>query len=130
MRNRNSYNSIKNKLKIESFSGNLPQFIYQDIYFQIVGYNQIQDILYTERKVKKSSKVNEYKINEGKAIVIFKEKYIKIVLINNPKEAMKELDKLEKEIEIYTSRIRKERKSNIREWKPSNKYRTNYKTSF
>lgn len=28
----NSYNSIKNKLKIESFSGNLPQFIYQDIY--------------------------------------------------------------------------------------------------
>ena len=52
------------------------------------------------------------------------------MLINNPKEAMKELDKLEKEIEIYTSRIRKGRKSNIREWKTSNKYRTNYKTSF
>lgn len=52
------------------------------------------------------------------------------MLINNPKEAMKELDKLEKEIEKYTSRIRKNRKSNIREWKPSNKYRTNYKTSF
>ena len=126
----NSYNSIKNKLKIESFSGNLAQFIYQDIYAQIVVYNQIQDILYTGRKVKKSSKGNEYKINEGKAIGIFKEKYIKIMLINNPKEAMKELDKLEKEIEIYTSRIRKGRKSNIREWKPSNKYRTNYKTSF
>lgn len=47
-----------------------------------------------------------------------------------PKEAMKELDKLEKEIEKYTSRIRKDRKSNKREWKPSNKYRTNYKTSF
>ena len=43
---------------------------------------------------------------------------------------MKELDKLEKEIEKYTSRIRKDRKSNKREWKPSNKYRTNYKTSF
>ena len=126
----NSYNSIKNKLKIESFSGNLPQFIYQDIYAQIVVYNQIQDILYTGRKIKKSSKGNEYKINEGKAIGIFKEKYIKIMLINNPKEAMKELDKLEKEIEKYTSRIRKNRKSNIREWKPSNKYRTNYKTSF
>ena len=70
----NSYNSIKNKLKIESFSGNLPQFIYQDIYAQIVVYNQIQDILYTGRKIKKSSKGNEYKINEGKAIGIFKEK--------------------------------------------------------
>ena len=126
----NSYNSIKNKLKIESFSGNLPQFIYQDIYAQMVVYNQIQDILYTGRKIKKSSKGNEYKINEGKAIGIFKEKYIKIMLINNPKETMRELDKLEKEIEKYTSRIRKGRKSNPREWKPSNKYRINYKTSF
>ena len=126
----NSYNSIKNKLKIESFSGNLPQFIYQDIYAQIVVYNQIQDILYTGSKTKKSSKGNEYKINEGKAIGLFKEKYIKIMLINNPKEAMKELDILEKEMGKYTSRIRKGRKSNIREWKPSNKYRTNYKTSF
>lgn len=69
-------------------------------------YNQIQDILYTGRKIKKSLKGNEYKINEGKAIGIFKEKYIKIMLINNPKEAIKELDKLEKEIEKYTSRIR------------------------
>lgn len=93
-------------------------------------YNQIQDILYTGRKIKKSSKGNEYKINEGKAIGIFKEKYIKIMLINSPKEAMKEFDKLEKEIEKYTSRIRKDRKSNKREWKASNKYRTNYKTNF
>lgn len=52
------------------------------------------------------------------------------MLINNLKEAMKELNKLEKEIEKYTSRIQKNRKSNIRVWKPSNKYRTNYKTSF
>ena len=93
-------------------------------------YNQIQDILYIGSKTKKSSKGNEYKINEGKAIGLFKEKYIKIMLINNPKEAMKELDILEKEMGKYTSRIRKGRKSNIREWKPSNKYRTNYKTSF
>lgn len=125
-----SYNSIKNKLKIESFSGNLPQFIYQDIYAQIVVYNQIQDMLNTGRKIKKTLKGKEYKINEGKAIGLFKEKYIKIMLINDVAEAIKELEKLEKEMEKYTSRIRKGRKSNIREWKPSNKYRTNYKTSF
>ena len=51
-----SYNSIKNKLKIEEFTGNLPQFIYQDIYAQIVVYNQIQDMLYTGKKEIKSPK--------------------------------------------------------------------------
>lgn len=30
----------------------------------------------------------------------------------------------------YVSIIRKNRKNSIREWSPSNKYRTNYKTSF
>lgn len=125
-----SYNSIKNKLKIEQFTGNLPQFIYQDIYAQIVVYNQIQDMLYTGRKEIKSPKGNEYKINEGKAIGIFKEKYIKIMLIKDKKKAIKELDLLEKEMEKYISIIRKNRKSSVREWSPSNKYRTNYKTSF
>lgn len=125
-----SYNSIKNKLKIEEFTGNLPQFIYQDIYAQIVVYNQIQDMLYTERKDIKSKKGNEYKINEGKAIGIFKEKYIKIMLIEDKRKAIKELDLLEKEMEKYVSVVRKDRKSSIREWSPSNKYRTNYKTSF
>lgn len=87
-----SYNSIKNKLKIEEFTGNLPQFIYQDNYAQIVVNNQIQDMLYTGRKEIKSKKRNEYKINEGKAIQIFKEKYIKIMLIENKEKAVKELD--------------------------------------
>lgn len=125
-----SYKSIKNKLKIEEFTGNLPQFIYQDIYAQIVVYNQIQDMLYTGRKERKSAKGNEYKINEGKAIGIFKEKYIKIMLIKNKRKAIKELELLEKEMEKYVTIIRRNRKSNIREWSPSNKYRTNYKTSF
>lgn len=117
-----SYNSIKNKLKIEEFTGNLPQFIYQDIYAQIVVYNQIQDMLYPGRKEIKSPK--------GKAIGIFKEKYIKIMLIKDKRKAIKELDLLEKEIEKYVSIVRKNRKSSVREWSPSNKYRTNYKTCF
>lgn len=125
-----SYNSIKNKLKIEEFTGNLPQFIYQDIYAQIVVYNQIQDMLYPGRKEIKSPKGKDYKINEGKAIGIFKEKYIKIMLIKDKRKAIKELDLLEKEIEKYVSIVRKNRKSSVREWSPSNKYRTNYKTSF
>ena len=59
---------------------------YPNLYIKIyiVVYNQIQDILYTGRKIKKSLKGNEYKINEGKAIGVFKEKYIKIMLLDNP----------------------------------------------
>ena len=87
-------------------------------------------MLYTGREEVKSRKGNEYKINEGKAIGIFKEKYIKIMLIKDKRKAIKELDLLEKEIEKYVSIVRKNRKSNMREWSPSNKYRTNYKTSF
>lgn len=34
------------------------------------------------------------------------------MLLNNPRKAMKEFDMLEKEIEKYTSRIRKGRKNN------------------
>ncbi len=37
---------------------------------------------------------------------------------------------LDVEIEKYVSIVRKNRKSIVREWSPSNKYRTNYKTSF
>lgn len=68
----------------------------QDIYAQIVVYNQIQDMLYTGRKEIKTKKRNEYKINEGKAIGVFKERYIKIMLIENKEKAVKELDILEK----------------------------------
>ena len=39
-------------------------------------------------------------------------------------------DSIEKEIEKYVLIVRKNRKSSVREWSPSNKYRTNYKTSF
>lgn len=87
-------------------------------------------MLYTGRKTTKSKNGNEYRINEGKAIGIFKEKYIKIMLIKNKEKAVKELDFLEREMEKYVSIIRKKRKSCVREWSPSNKYKTNYKTSF
>lgn len=86
-----SYNSIKNKLKIESFTGNLPIFIYQDIYAQIFVYNELQDMIYTGNKelleVHKNKKSKlEYKINENKAIGIYKEQYIGILLIEDQKE--------------------------------------------
>lgn len=130
-----SYDSIKNKLKIESFTENLPIFIYQDIYAQIFVYNQLQDMIYTGNKelleTNKNRKLKlEYKINENKAIGIYKEEYIRILLIEDKKEMNQEFENLIKEMERYTSAIRNNRETQPRRWNQKNKYRTNFKPSF
>lgn len=63
--------------------------------------------LFYNKKEIKSPKGKEYKINERKAIGIFKEKYIKTMLIKDKRKAIKELDLLEKEIEKYVSIVLK-----------------------
>lgn len=130
-----SYNCTKNKLKIESFTGNLPIFIYQDIYAQVFVYNQIQDMIYTGNeeliKANKEKQLKlEYKINENKAIGIYKEQYIKILLIQDEIERNYEFDNLIKEMERYTSAIRNNRETQPRKWNSRNRYRNNLKPSF
>jgi len=127
-----SYNSIKNKLKIESYTGNLPVFVYQDIYAQTVVYNQIQDLLRLSNqelsKLNRGKKLkNEVKVNENKAIGLFKEQFIRI-MINGDDEG--DYERLIKEMARYASVIRKNRPSKPRIWNNSNKYRTNLKSSF
>lgn len=130
-----TYNSIKNKLKIESFTGNLPIYIYQDIYAQIFVYNQLQDMIYTgneellETNKNKKTKL-KYKINENKAIGIYKEKYIRILLMKDKEESNQEFENLIKEMERYASAIRNNRETQPRKWNHKNKYRTNFKPSF
>ena len=130
-----SYNSIKNKLKIEKCTGKLPIYVYQDIYAQVLVYNQVQDILNAEneelrKRNKKKNLKNEYQINENKAIGLFKEQFIKIMLIEDKNEAVKAYDKLSEEMVRYVSAIRKERKTEKREWNPKNKYHSNRGTTF
>ena len=130
-----SYNSIKNKLKIEKCTGKLPIYVYQDIYAQVLVYNQVQDILNAEneelrKRNKKKNLKNEYQINENKAIGLFKEQFIKVMLIEDKNEAVKAYDKLSEEMVRYVSAIRKERKTEKREWNPKNKYHSNRGTTF
>ncbi len=40
-----SYDCMKNKLCVECFTGNLPIIVEQDLYAQILIYNQIQDMI-------------------------------------------------------------------------------------
>ena len=130
-----SYNSIKNKLKIEKFTGNLPIYVYQDIYAQVLVYNQVQDILNSKneelrKRNKKKNLKYEYQINENKAIGLFKEQFIKIMLIEDKNEAVKAYDKLSKEMVKYVSAIRKERKTEKRVWNPNNKFHSNRGATF
>ncbi len=72
----------------------------------------------------------EYKINENKAIGIYKEQYIRILLIKDKKESNQEFENLIKEMERYTTAIRNNRETQPRKWNHKNKYRTNFKPSF
>lgn len=130
-----SYNSLKNKLKIEKFTGKLPIFIYQDIYAQVLIYNQLQDMLEEGNKLlcqknKEKNLKHKYKINENKAIGLYKEKFIKIMLIEDKELAIKEFDKLIEEMTKYVRIIRENRKNEKRIWNPSNKYHTNRGATF
>ena len=129
------YNTTKYKLKIESFTGNLPQFVYQDIYAQVVVYNQMQDMLsveneeYIKEQKIKNNKL-KYKINENKAIGIYKEKFIKILLIENQEQRTKEYNNFLNELRKYTTAIRLNRPSQPRIINLRSKYRTNFKSCF
>ncbi len=130
-----AYNSLKNKLKIEKFTGKLPIYIYQDIYAQVLVYNQIQDMLNVaneelKEKNKEKKLKHKYKINENKAIGIYKEKFIKLMLIEDRKEGEKEYNKLIKEMIRYVSVVRHGRPSKPRHFTESNKYRINHGSTF
>lgn len=130
-----SYNCIKNKLKIESFTGNLPILIMQDIYAQILVYNQLQDMLFIgNEKLKKKLETKklklEYQINENIAIGLFKNELIRILLIEDLKESNKQYNRLMDEMTKYISAIRRGRPSQPRLFNKANRYRTNMKSTF
>lgn len=130
-----SYDCIKSKLKIEAFTGNLPILIKQDIYSQILVYNQIQDMIYTGNEILKEKQKDkklklEYKINENIAVGLFKNELIRILLIEDDKESNKQYEELMNEMTNYTTAIRKGRPSQPRLFNRANRYRTNMKSSF
>lgn len=128
-----SYDCLKNKLYSESFTGNLPIIIEQDLYAQVLIYNQLQDMINeSNEKLKQQKKKTklEYKVNENKAVGIFKDKFIKIMLISDDTKSEKEYDKLMNEMTNYVSAIRPNRESNPRNFNRANKYKTNMKPSY
>lgn len=123
------YNSLKNKLQIENYSGKKPIIIYQDIYASMFMYNIISDVV-TGPIEKEKSKKYEYQINENKAIGIFKEEFIKILLLDDIEKQNEAYQKMIKDISNFKCPIRKGRKNNPRTFNRTNKYSPNMKRSY
>lgn len=128
-----SYDTMKNKLKSESFTGNLPIIIEQDLYAQVLIFNQVQDMINEANiKLKEKNKKTkfEYQININKAIGIFKDEFIKILLIDDKNISRRKYEELVNEMTNYVTAIRLNRPSKPRKFNHSNKYRTNMKPSY
>jgi len=133
-----SYNTLKNKIKIESFTGFLPSFVYQDFFAQTFIYNILQDALHLANSklklilYKRQIMYNKnYKnITENDAIGLLKEKLIKIMMIVDDEIRFNEYMKLITEMLKYISEVRPEKPSKARIKNLSNKYNCNLKPSF
>ena len=136
-----SFNTLKNKLKIEQFTGYSHQFIYQDLYAQTFVYNMLQDMMRSaemelQTNIKKKQKVfnrqykNQRQINENRAIGLMKGELIHILLCEDNQLREERYRKLVTTMQRYTSVVRKERPATPRIWNKTNKNSTNQKSSF
>lgn len=136
-----SFNTLKNKLKIEWFTGYSHQIIYQDLYAQTVIYNILQDMIRSaeielQASIKKSQKFskqqykNQKQINENRALGLMKEELIHILLCEDNHLREERYRKLMTTMQRYTSVVRRERPATPRIWNKANKNSTNRKNSF
>ncbi len=80
-----TYNCIKNKFDLESFSGTKPVCILQDFYANLYLYNALAMLIYENNKklVKKNDTETKYvyKTNENQAVNKIRENLIKAVMV-------------------------------------------------
>lgn len=129
-----SYNTLKNKLRFESITGEATIYVYQDFWAQILVYNMVQDMLNSadaELLGKKETNGYKYPIhtNENMAIGLFKRAVIGLMLEEDSEKRGEQMQKLQKNMEKYTLPYRKS-KGNKREFKKSNKNKRNLKRTF
>ena len=128
------YNTLKNKIKFESVTGNAPIYVYQDFYAQVLAYNMVQDIrrcadTSTGEAGRQKGLKHPVKTNENIAIGLFKERMVKIILEGDHYRQALMLSQLQKDMEKHVVPERevpgRERKKN-----KANKYCINQKYSF
>ncbi|MFT9497293.1 IS4 family transposase [Anaerosolibacter sp.] len=109
------YNSLKNVLELENFTGDTDRAIQQDFYASIYISNLASMMVadaqdeYDKNQGDKQKK-HEYKINQRMAIAYLKNDLINILLQDDPHKASKLYEKFVKKLSKQVVPIRKDRK--------------------
>ena len=128
----NAYNTIKNKMRFESVTGNASIYVEQDFLAQVYVYNMMEDVRHTaEEKLQKKPDKYMYpqRINQNVAIGIFKDELLDMALEENDRIRVRKLKRIQAEISKYTLPVRKS-KSKKRQFNKANKFGCNLKPSF
>ena len=108
-----TYNCIKNKFELESFSGTKPICILQDFYANLMLYNALAMVMYENNKelAKKGDTETKYiyKTNENQAVNKIRENLIKAVVTENEFERDRLFTKIRKQLQKEVVPVRPNR---------------------
>lgn len=108
-----TYNCIKNKFELESFSGTKPICILQDFYANLMLYNALAMVMYENNKelAKKGDTETKYiyKTNENQAVNKIRENLIKAVITENEFERSRLFTKIRKQLQKEVVPVRPNR---------------------
>ena len=111
-----TYNCIKNKFELESFSGTKPICILQDFYANLMLYNALAMVMYENNKelAKKGDTETKYiyKTNENQAVNKIRENLIKAVITENEFERAGLFTKIRKQLQKEVVPVRPNRMCN------------------
>lgn len=98
-----TYNCIKNKFELESFSGTKPVCILQDFYANLMLYNAVAMLMYENNKKLAQKNDTEtkyvYKTNENQAVNKVRENLIKAVITESDFERNRLFAKVNKQLQ-------------------------------
>lgn len=108
-----TYNCIKNKFELESFSGTKPICILQDFYANLMLYNALAMVMYENNKelAKKGDTETKYiyKTNENQAVNKIRENLIKAVITENEFARARLFTKIRKQLQKEVVPVRPNR---------------------
>ena len=108
-----TYNCIKNKFELESFSGTKPICILQDFYANLMLYNALAMVMYENNKelAKKGDTETKYiyKTNENQAVNKIRENLVKAVITENEFERDRLFTKIRKQLQKEVVPVRPNR---------------------
>lgn len=125
------FNTLKNKMQLENFSGKLPAIIEQDFYATIYLYNLISDIQQESMLDSEEKKTKyEMKPNENMAIGIVKDNLIRMALEEDGEKRAAIFSGIIEEIKRYRVPIRPDRRYERATAVRKTKFSLNYKVGY